>query len=105
MDKFCNFCVTQGHSTEECPSRRNFSSPKPEVKTVLSNVKERVSNAQRQAKWRKAHKEQHRVTHGNVMLTAKQTSQVHTFTTYGRNFFLFCQEVLGFKDLIPPHRE
>ena len=39
------------------------------------------------------------------MLTLKQTEQVRTFTTYGRNFYVFCQEVLGFHDLIPPHQQ
>ena len=45
------------------------------------------------------------MNHQMTMLTAKQTQQVQTFTTYGRNLFLFCQEVLGFHDLIPPHRQ
>lgn len=37
------------------------------------------------------------------MLTTEQTQQVQTFTTYGRNFSLFCKDVLGYTDMINEH--
>ena len=71
MEKFCTFCVTSEHFTNDCP-RRNFSS----IPTKIEEAKSVLGNAQRQKKWRVGHPEAYKTYQRNYMKQARLAKKV-----------------------------